>query len=82
MATHKTLLAEAMHLPASDRLRLAHDLLGSVDDAVDEDAAEAWASEIGRRAREVEDGTAELIDANEVHRQVRENLRARRAARE
>ena len=71
------ILASALALPRSERARLAHELIASLDEAEDADAAEAWLAEINRRAREVEDGTAVLEEWGAV----RERLAARRHAR-
>jgi putative addiction module component (TIGR02574 family) len=43
-------LDEALLLPTSERAKLAAELLASVDGDADDDAAEAWAAEIERRA--------------------------------
>jgi putative addiction module component (TIGR02574 family) len=71
------ILAAALALPAPERARIAHELIASLDEAEDPGAAEAWLAEIGRRAREVEDGSAELEEWSVV----RERLAARRRAR-
>lgn len=47
--------AEALQLPAEDRVRLADHLLASVSG--DPEVEEAWAEEIERRLAEVEAGT-------------------------
>lgn len=54
--------ADALSLPTQERARLAHDLIASLDDALDPGAAEAWLTEIERRVREVESGSASLED--------------------
>jgi putative addiction module component (TIGR02574 family) len=81
MADSSKVLAEALDLPVRERLRIASALLRSVDPEEDDDAAEAWVAEIDRRSASVENGTAQLIDAADVHAQVRDALRARRASR-
>ena len=75
------LLTEALDLPVRDRLRIASALLRSVDPEEDEDAAEAWVTELDRRSASLADGTAQTIDAATAHAQVRETLRARRTSR-
>jgi putative addiction module component (TIGR02574 family) len=77
MANPSKLLTEALDLPVRDRLRLAGALLRSVDPAEDDDAAEAWAAELDRRADSIDDAT--LIDAPDAHAQVRAALQAQRA---
>ncbi len=54
------ILSRALSLPAPDRARLVRELICSLDEAEDPDAADAWLAEIERRAREVKGGTAEL----------------------
>ncbi|RKG50239.1 addiction module protein [Corallococcus sp. AB011P] len=75
MATRDQLLAQALRLSPEDRRRLAHDLLDSLDEGVEaSDAEAAWGEEISRRAQEVLDGTAELLDWDDVRKQVNEEL--------
>ncbi|MEA3410013.1 MAG: addiction module protein [Pseudomonadota bacterium] len=69
-----TLLNKALDLPESERAELAHDLLKSLDGAPDPNAAEAWESEILRRLDQVEDGTARLVDREEMRRRIRSRL--------
>lgn len=79
MSDPAKVLAEALDLPARERLRLAGALARSVDPEEDDDAAEAWLAELGRRDGEVSDET--LIEASTVHARVRAALRTRRAGR-
>ena len=51
------LLSNALALPAKERARIAHQLLLSLDEGADPDAAEAWVAELEQRAREVRSGT-------------------------
>ena len=69
-----TLLNKALDLPESERAELAHDLLESLDGTPDPNAAEAWESEILRRLDQVEDGTARLVDREEMRRRIRSRL--------
>ena len=70
-------LNEILRLPADQRAKLALELIRSLDDERDDDAAAAWDEEIERRAAEVEAGTAETMTLDEY----RAHIRARRAAR-
>jgi putative addiction module component (TIGR02574 family) len=70
-------LTEILRLPAEQRAKLALELIRSLNDGRDADAAAAWDDEIERRAAEVEAGTAETITLDEY----RAHVRARRAAR-
>ncbi|HVG61496.1 MAG TPA: addiction module protein [Hyalangium sp.] len=62
MASEKDILADALALPPEQRARIAHELLVSLDEREDPRAADAWLAELDQRAREVENGTAELED--------------------
>jgi putative addiction module component (TIGR02574 family) len=74
MASEKDIHAEALALPLDKRAALAHALFKSLDQAEhDPAAAEAWAELIEKRTREVDDGTAELVEWSSV----RERLTAR-----
>jgi putative addiction module component (TIGR02574 family) len=70
--------ASALNLPAPERAALAHDLIASLDGEDADPRADAlWAAEIERRAREVADGKVALVDADEVHTEIAQRLRAR-----
>ena len=59
-----------------DRAHAAKLLLDSLDEAPEDLEAEALrAAELTRRARAVADGSAELIDADEIRRRVAARLR-------
>lgn len=66
--------AKARALPPADRVRLAEDLLSTVQE-VDEDTEAAWDAEIRLRIAEIDAGTAKLIPAEEVFAQVRRMLK-------
>ncbi len=70
MASNDELFANALSLPARDRAKLAHELIESLDDATDSDAAELWLSEIRRRAAEVREGRVALEDWDSVYRRL------------
>ena len=65
---------KARSLPPEERVRLAEELLSSVQGA-DEDVDAAWAEEIKRRLTEVESGTAKLTPSEEVFAEVRRLLK-------
>ena len=54
--------AEALSLPSQERARLAHELIVSLDETDDPDAAEAWLVELERRARDAASGSVTLED--------------------
>ena len=65
---------KARALPPEERIRLAEELLSSVQES-DEEIEAAWAQEIERRLEEVESGTAKLIPAEEVFAEIRTLLK-------
>lgn len=66
---------QARSLPLEDRVRLAQELLASLDPHVS-DVQLAWELEIRSRVAEVEQGQVELIPAQAAFAQVRSHLRA------
>jgi putative addiction module component (TIGR02574 family) len=71
----KTLEREVLNLPASDRAKLAHELLESLDNLSPKQLDEAWLDESERRLKEVDSGAVSLIPAEEVLRKARALLR-------
>ena len=66
-----TVLQQALALPAKERSELASALLRSIepDDAevlTEAEWEEAWTAELNRRAKEIDEGRAQLIPAEEV----------------
>ena len=55
-------LSSALALPVRERARIAHELIHSLDDGADADAAEAWVAELEKRAREVRSGSVKTED--------------------
>jgi putative addiction module component (TIGR02574 family) len=62
--------SEALHLKESERAELAYSLVKSLDGPADADAESAWDAEILRRLAEIDSGTAELIDREELRRRM------------
>jgi putative addiction module component (TIGR02574 family) len=76
MAQAEEHVRELLKLSVQDRARAAKLLLDSLDDELEDQEAETLrAAELTRRARSVVDGTAELVDADEVRRRVTARLR-------
>jgi putative addiction module component (TIGR02574 family) len=61
---------KARALPPEERVRLAEELLATVQE-VDPAVEAAWDAEIKRRIEEIDSGTATLIPADEVFAEVR-----------
>jgi putative addiction module component (TIGR02574 family) len=70
--TYENLENEVLHLPLSDRSRLASRLLESLDDG--EDVSEEWLSEIRRRSQSIDDGTAILVPHDHVMANARDRI--------
>ena len=70
------LRSEALTLSEEERAELAHALVTSLDGIPDPDSQDAWDREIVRRIKEVDAGTAKLIDREEFRRRMRSRLGA------
>ena len=60
----------AKELSLDERVQLAEEILATVHET-DEEVDAAWDAEIKRRVAEIENGTAELIPAEEVFARLR-----------
>jgi hypothetical protein len=83
MSALESLLKQALELPDAERGKLAMQLLRTLEpDDEDEVAGDeweaAWSAEIDRRVREVDDGSTELLDGDEVLAEARAWLDAQR----
>ena len=76
-ATPAELLQHALQLPADDRLALATELLESVEGPENPEWAAAWAAELNRRVRELDDGKVVTIPWSEVKARLEQRLRSR-----
>lgn len=70
-STVEELASQAISLNPEDRACLADLLLASLPDDSEADVVAAWDEEIRLRVAEVEDGTVELIPAEQVHAELR-----------
>lgn len=80
MKDPETILNDALELPSAERGRIAARLIQSLDD---QDmpcrySDDELAAKIDERVREVEAGTAELIDGRQAIAELRAELRNRR----
>lgn len=62
MSDYTSLLSAASQLPIADRLRLIDELTETLPELHPEELSPEWKAEIERRAREIDDGTAQLED--------------------
>lgn len=63
-------LKDALELPVEARAALVDSLLDSLDTAVDPNAEKLWRAEILRRAREIDEGSVQLVPWNELRSQL------------
>jgi putative addiction module component (TIGR02574 family) len=64
------ILKEALKLPDSARAALAGSLIDSLEDEVDEDAEQAWNTEISRRLVELNSGSATTVPWSQARRRI------------
>ena len=67
-----------LSLPVEQRLELAHKLWESVEPPPNVDDEEELTSLLRRRAQEIDDGTVQMVDHEDVIRAAREALAKRR----
>jgi len=73
-ATVTELTEQALGLPESERAKLAHRLLLSLEEVAEEGVEEAWEEEIARRVERIKNGTAKGRPAEDVLRDLRARL--------
>jgi len=73
-STLEKVRSEALGLTEAERADLAHSLVVSLDGPADKNAEAAWEAEILRRLAEIESGTAELIDRDELRRRMKARM--------
>ena len=71
------LLFSALALPVQERAKIAHELLLSLNDGADADAAQAWVAELEQRARDVRSGSVATEDWEAVKARLTQRWRRR-----
>ncbi|MBI3207019.1 MAG: addiction module protein [Myxococcales bacterium] len=71
------LLERALQLPADERLALATELLDSVEGREDPAWSAAWAAELDRRVKALDNGSAKPIPWEQVKADLQARLRAK-----
>ena len=74
------LLAEVLRLARADRVRVAEELLSSLEEP-DDAVAAAWATELERRSREVAEGRVQPTSWSTARTEILRELEQRRASR-
>jgi len=69
------IVADAMKLPAKDRVRLALQLVSSLDEQVEPNAEALWLAEAERRLDELRTGAVQGVDAADAFSAARRALR-------
>ena len=71
-------VAEVLALPERDRAYLAHQLIASLDPQHDADAEAQWQEVIQRRSVEIDEGKVNSRPVDDIVRDIRGRLHARR----
>ena len=71
----KTVEEKALELPAQERAKLAERLLESLDNLPERDVEALWLEVAERRAKEIDDGSVELVTPEELDRRVKARLK-------
>jgi putative addiction module component (TIGR02574 family) len=66
---------EVLHLPIEDRARLAEKLLSSLDDLSEQEIEKLWFVEAQRRVAEIDNGTVQLVSAEEMESRIQAILK-------
>jgi hypothetical protein len=73
-------VAEVLALPERDRAYLARQLIASLDDTFDQDIETQWHEVIERRSREMDEGVLDVRSEEELLRDIKAKVDARRKA--
>ncbi len=75
--SNEDVFSSALSLPPSQRARLAHELLQSLDEGDEAAAEHAWLNEMQKRAAEIESGGSVLVDWSDVRARLSERRHVR-----
>ena len=75
ISTYADISRGALALPTPNRAQMAERLLKSLDHPSQKEIDEAWAVEIERRIREIDEGKVKLLPGKQVLRSLRARLR-------
>jgi putative addiction module component (TIGR02574 family) len=74
-ARFEEIAARAMELPEQERVRLARELIASLDEEIDPHVEGLWLAEAERRLEELRSGQSRGVPAEEAFARVRKALR-------
>jgi putative addiction module component (TIGR02574 family) len=77
-AALKDILEAALKLEPADRVKVAHELLDSIDKSADGGLDAAWIEELEQRAQEIEEGRGDFLSWGEARREIESSLRRSR----
>jgi len=72
----RKLLKAALRLPPKDRAVVAQSLIRSLDEGVAPDVEAAWAEEITRRIKDIDDGKTKLIPWIQVRKSLYKKVKS------
>jgi putative addiction module component (TIGR02574 family) len=72
---YEQVITTAMKLPQDERVRLAEELIASLDDEIDADVEALWLAEAERRLGELRSGSVQGVPADEAFTRARGALR-------
>ncbi len=74
-ARFEDIMATAMKLPERERVRLAQELIASLDEVIEPDVEALWLAEAERRLEELRSGKTKGVPAEEAFARARNALR-------
>ena len=74
-ARFEDIVASAMKLPECERVRLAQELIASLEDEIEPGVEELWLAEAERRLQELRSGKTQGVPAEEAFAKARNALR-------
>lgn len=77
-ATKEKIIEDALGLSLDERAQVAREIIASIDGAAGEDVEDAWAAEIERRLKDIDEGRVTLEDWGSVRQRIRNRLRSAR----
>ncbi|XOV78276.1 MAG: addiction module protein [Aestuariibacter sp.] len=69
------LKAQILTLPESERAKLAHDLIASLDASNEAGVSSEWEKEINKRVAQIDSGSAKLVDRDTFRKRMELRLK-------
>ncbi len=74
-AAAKEIIEAALKLDPADRVKVAHELLESVDGGANGGLDAKWVEELERRAQDIDEGRGDFLSWPETRREIESSLR-------